>query len=237
MPKDVEELSAASVGSPVTIRPYYERDGIKLYHGDCVDILPFLGRFDLALTDPPYGVTYQSNHRVGQGSTPITNDGTRLSLRLYRKVIPLIEANAVLWFTRWDAWPDVWELVGQKYPLKGMLVWDKGHNGMGDLSNWGCSHELIASAGGIRTVGGRDGSILRFAPVPPSGRSHPTEKPTKLLEYLISKVDAQTVIDPFAGSGATLMAARDLGRQAVGIEISEKYCEAAANRLSQGTLF
>ena len=69
-------------------------------------------------------------------------------------------------------------------------------------------------------------------------RVHPTQKPLALMRWCLSLVpDAETVLDPFAGSGTTLVAARLEGRKAIGIEINEKYCEAAANRLAQGTLF
>ena len=142
-------------------------------------------------------------------SLSISNDGTRLSLRLYRSVLPMIEARHVLWFTRWDAWPDVWVELGQKWPLRGLLVWDKGSPGMGDLKHWGPSYELIASAGEGRTIGSRDGSILRFGGVPYGRRVHPTEKPVEMLAYLIAKLDrAETIFDPFAGSGSTLVAAK-----------------------------
>lgn len=69
------------------MEPYYSDDLATLYHGDCREILPDLGAFDLALTDPPYGINYVSNAGVGKGTKPITNDGARLSLRLYRAVI------------------------------------------------------------------------------------------------------------------------------------------------------
>ena len=210
---------------------------MTIYHGDCREILPHLGPVDLVLTDPPYGVTYQSNRSVGKGATPITNDGTRISLRLYRQVVPLIRAGHVLWFTRWDAWPDVWQILGERLRLRGLLVWDKGTPGMGDLSHWGPSYELIASAGDGHIVGARDQSVLQgYLPVPNSQRQHPAEKPVALLRYLIQKLDAASVCDPFMGSGATLVAAKDLGRKAIGIEIEEKYCEIAAKRMSQGVL-
>jgi hypothetical protein len=173
---------------------------------------------------------------TGQGSTPISNDGTRLSLALYRQVIPLLKANHILWFTRWDAWPDVWALLGMAYPLRGLLVWDKGSPGMGDLNHWGPSYELIASAGTGRTVGSRDQSVIKFPAPPPASRIHPTEKPVSLLSYLISKLAPTSVLDPFAGSGSTLHAARDLGIPAVGIESDERYCEAIARRLAQDCL-
>ncbi len=214
-------------------KPYFRDDSVVIFHADCRDILPKMPKVDLVLTDPPYGVTYQSNHRVGQGSTPISNDGTRLSLRLYRDTLALFDAAHVLWFTRWDAWPDVWEILGSRFPLRGLLVWDKGHPGMGDLKHWGPSYELIASAGYGETIGSRDCSVLAFSPVPPARREHPTEKPAELLSYLIRKLDAQTILDPFMGSGTTLRAAKDLGRYAVGIEIELKYCQIAAKRMSQ----
>jgi site-specific DNA-methyltransferase (adenine-specific) len=216
--------------------PYWSDDLVTLYHGDCRDILPNLDPADLVLTDPPYGVTYVSNMAVGRGTIPITNDGTRLALALQRQVIPLLRARHVLWFTRWDAWPDVWMELGGWFPLRGLLIWDKGTPGMGDLNHWGPSYELIASAGSGKTVGSRDQSILRYPPVPSANRNHPTEKPPSLLEYLIAKIGPATVLDPFAGSGSTLIAARNLGRKVIGIEIEERYCEIAARRLDQGIL-
>jgi site-specific DNA-methyltransferase (adenine-specific) len=215
------------------MKPYFDDGQITIYHGDCVDVLPTLAPVDLVLTDPPYGVTYQSNAAVGKGTIPITNDGTRLSLALYRQVVPRLQAEHVLWFTRWDAWPDVWAILGQSFPLRGLLVWDKGTPGMGDLTHWGPSYELIASAGTRSIIDGRDGSVLRYNTVPSANRRHPTEKPVELMAYLIRKLDAQTVLDPFCGSGAVLEAARLLGRRAIGIETSEAYCAVARERFRQ----
>lgn len=216
--------------------PYYADDSVTLYHGDCREVLPTLDAVDLVLTDPPYGINYVSNSGAGKGTRPITNDGARLSLWLYRSVFPLLRAQHVLWFTRWDAWPDVWAEMGQWFPLRGMLVWDKGTPGMGDLNHWGLSYELIASAGTGKISGGRDGSILRHNTVPSRVRIHPTEKPVSLLSYLITKLEAEMILDPFAGSGSTLFAASRLGRKAIGVEFDERYCEAIAKRLDQGAL-
>jgi len=214
--------------------PYYRDEFVTLYHGDCREIdLPAV---DLVLTDPPYGVSYVSNSGVGQGTRPITNDGARLALRLQRSLLPRIEATHVLWFTRWDAWPDVWVDLGQWFRMRGLLVWDKGNPGMGDLKHWGPSYELIASAGEGRTVGGRDQSVLRFPPTPSANRNHPTEKPIELLRYLLEKMAPATVLDPFAGSGTTLIAAQSLGIRCTGVELDERYCEIAAKRLAQGVL-
>jgi site-specific DNA-methyltransferase (adenine-specific) len=168
---------------------------------------------------------------AGKGTKPISNDGTRLSLALYRQVIPMLKAIHVLWFTRWDAWPDVWAELGQHFPLRGLLVWDKNSPGMGDLNHWGPSYELIASAGTGKIVGSRDNSIVRVNGVSPSRRLHPTEKPVELLSYLMRKLAPTSVLDPFAGSGSTLHAAKALGVKAVGVECDESYCERIAERL------
>jgi DNA modification methylase len=208
---------------------------VDLRCGDCLDELPDVPPVALCLTDAPYGVTYQSNMAVGRGTKPITNDGTRLSLWLYRRVVPLIRATHVLWFTRWDAWPDVWGILGQAWPMRGLLVWDKGSPGMGDLSHWGPSYELIASCGEGKCRGGRDASILRCNTVPSANRYHPTEKPVELLERLILKMtdEGDTVLDPFMGSGATGVACMNTGRKFIGIEIDGDYFAKARTRIEQ----
>lgn len=219
------------------MKPYYEHSGVTIYHGDCRDILPTLTEpVDLVLTDPPYGVTYESNRVPAKDLKPITNDGTRLSLALYREVLPMLNARHLLWFTRWDAWPDVWGIIGHHYPLRGLLVWNKRSPGMGDLAHWGPSYELIASAGYGKITGGRDGSVLDFTGVPSTGRLHPTQKPVSLLRYLIEKMTVRSVLDPFMGSGSTLEAALQLGVPAIGVEGDERYCEIAAKRLQQEVL-
>ena len=219
------------------MNPYYTDDYATIYHGDCREILPGLPPVDLVLTDPPYGVTYVSNSGGRRGKEPIGNDGTRISLRLYRQVMPILRTHHLLWFTRWDAWPDVWEIVGQWFPLRGLLVWDKGNPGMGDLEHWGPSYELVASAGRGKTIPPRDQSVLRFPRVSHHERLHPTEKPFGLVSYLIGKMSGTgSVLDPFMGSGVTPNAAKQLGIPSVGIEVEERYCEIAAQRLSQGML-
>jgi site-specific DNA-methyltransferase (adenine-specific) len=213
-----------------------EAEPVRVVEGDCLDVLPLeVAEPVYVVTDPPYGVTYQSNRTAGRGVKPITNDGTRHSLRLYRRVIPLLKAAHVLWFTRWDAWPDVWELLGQHYPIRGLLVWDKGSPGMGDLKHWGPSYELVASAGEGETDGKRDGSILRFNTVSGNGRSHPTQKPVELLAYLIEKIVPKggLVLDPFLGSGTTALACLRTGRRCIGIESDTSYAAIARRRVAE----
>lgn len=238
VPTEAHRGRASTAGRAVhlsgyEVTPYYDDGLVTIYHADCREVLLSLPSGGLLLTDPPYGINYVSNSGVGRGTAPITNDGARLSLRLYREVVRLIHAEHILWFTRWDAWPDVWEVVGSAFPMRGLLVWDKASPGMGDLNHWGPSYELIASLGTGQTVGSRDGSVLRFNTVPSRARLHPTQKPVDLLRYLIAKLEPATVIDPFMGSGSALVAARGLGLPSVGIELEERYCEVAAKRLAQ----
>jgi hypothetical protein len=120
---------------------------------------------------------------------------------------------------------------------RAVLIWDKGPAfGMGDLSlPWKPSWEEIYIIGtGFR--GSRDEGVLRGHIVvswESLGRCHPNEKPVSLMRALIGKITANTILDPFMGSGPTLRAAKDLGRRAIGVEIEERYCEIAALRLQQ----
>jgi DNA modification methylase len=116
------------------------------------------------------------------------------------------------------------------------LIWDKvvSYNGY----TWRHQHELIVWAEmphAIRVPTG-DGDILRHRAVPVGDRLHPAQKPVSLLNALVGKHDAQIVLDPFCGSGSTLIAAREHGRRAIGIEIEERYCEIAAQRCAQDIL-
>ena len=121
-----------------------------------------------------------------------------------------------------------------------VLIWDKGGAlGMGDLSlPWKPGHEEIYVIGSGFS-GPRTNDVLQYPPVQSmasNGRVHPHEKPVGLLRALLAKCPEGTAADPFMGSGTTLVAAKSLGRRAIGIEIEERYCSIAAKRLSQETL-
>ncbi len=214
--------------------PYFERDGIVIYHGDCREILPGLAA-DVMVTDPPYGMVYESNMRGRWGyvsartiAHPIEGDGDTAA------------RDAVL--ASWGERPAlVFGTWKQPRPegTRQVLIWDKGAGvGMGDLSiPWKPNTEEVYVLGG-GFVGHRGSSVLRFNAIPPNlvGRIHPTEKPIELMRDLVGKCPPGTVLDPFMGSGTTLRAAMDLGRRAIGIEIEERYCEIAARRLDQMVL-
>ena len=226
-----------SVSAPATPEPYYDDGQVTIYHGDCREILPALSgtQFGALVTDPPYGDNYRSGApRLDGNARSIANDDdTTVRDEILewwvRPYAALRGTRPALVFGKWR--------ITRPAATRGVLVWDKGGAlGMGDLAlPWKFDHEEIYVIGG-GFVGSRDcGSVVRVPPVQSVGRSHPHEKPVALMQRLLVKVPGP-VIDPCMGVGSTLVAAKTLGMKAVGIELSERYCEAAAKRLSQGTL-
>jgi DNA modification methylase len=187
-------------------KPYYEENGITIYHGDCREILTHLPKVDLVLTDPPYGIDWKSNWKNGNQEKIIMDLSPDFSF------IKDLNSKIILMFTRMDVLND-WTnaLKVWSWQIKDILVWDKKKHGAGDLNV--LRHFCI------------DGGFV--------SKIHPAEKPVSLFLELISNHEVETILDPFMGSGTTLRAAKDLGRKAIGIEIEEKYCEIAVKRLRQ----
>lgn len=210
------------------MKVYYEDDQVTLYHGNCLETDTWLAA-DVLVTDPPYGVSYESNFSRDRRNTkmgrPVAGDATTEA----RDAVLKRWDGPALVFGRWDA-----ERPARAHTR---LVWDKGASvGMGNLSiPWGRSDEEVYVIGS-GFVGKREGSVIRVQMLM-SGDSqrpdHPTPKPVPLLERLIEKCPPGTIADPFAGSGSTLLAARNLGRRAIGVEFEERYCEVIARRLDQ----
>jgi len=218
-----------------TPKPYYEHAGITIYCADCRDILPHLPKVDLVLTDPPYGIGL-SNHdttgRTDRVSIAVStyhvegdlSDDVALSVLGWADKLPVVAFASPK-----NPWPGAW---------RQWLVWDKGGavGGGGDVEKcWKYNWELIQVARTPRLNGGRDSSVLRYVIRQNDFNCHPTQKPIRLLKYLAWKATAPTdlILDPFMGSGTTLVAAKQLGRRAIGIEIEEKYCAIAIERLKQ----
>jgi DNA modification methylase len=198
------------------VTPYYQDDLVTIYHGDCREWMP---EADVIVTDPPYGMSYES----GWSGKSIANDHDTTT----RDAVLDQWDGPALVFGRWS--------VPRPSRTRHLLIWDKGDwPGMGDLAlPWGPSTEEVYVIGS-GFVGPRRGSIIRD-PHRPNGL-HPNEKPVALMARLIEACPPGTILDPFMGSGATLVAAKSLGRRAIGIEIEERYCEIAARRLDQLTL-
>jgi hypothetical protein len=211
------------------MKPYFvdERAGITIYHGDCREVLPVDA--DVLVTDPPYGIAYSSGWDGKFSGHKIRSDESS-ALR-----------DLVLgwWFPRPALVFGTWK-TPTPLETRALLIWEKGmHVGMGDLSMpWKPNFELIYVLGS-GYAGHRGSGVLRHDAPSPNfvAQFHPTEKPLALMLDLVRKCPAGKILDPFMGSGATLRAAKDLGRTAIGIEIEERYCEIAAKRLAQEVMF
>lgn len=211
------------------MRPYFQDKHVTIYHADTRDAADQLPEVGMLLTDPPYGQNFTSNRVPGRKLKATQNDGVRQSVRLYRQVMPLIQAQHVLWFSHWKAISDVQDIVGQHFRARGLLVWNKGHPGIGDNKHPGIDFELIASAGEGSLAVKRKGSIIHgHKPVPPLRRRHVHEKPVSLGRYLLSAWGVRSMADTFFGSGNFLVAAKELGILAYGVDLDERNCETAA---------
>ena len=213
-------------------KPYYERDGIVIYHGDCREILPHL-KADVVVTDPPYGLG-------GDLSFSGSFSAQRFGVQEWDKDLTARDDVIRLWGEKPYAMFCSPRRIDNLPPHRETpLIWDKGDMpAMGDCSfPWRTTYELIC-INGDGWSGRRDACVLRY-PHNTSVASqvgHPSAKPVWLMATLISKAPPGIVLDPFMGSGTTLVAAKLEGRKAIGIEIEERYCEIAAKRLSQGVL-
>lgn len=214
--------------------PYYSDDSVTIYNADCRQVLPFLGTFDLLLTDPPYGIDESSKKqasRQGHGLASQRDYGEyewdkEPTPRWFLDAAQESAKTSILWGGNYYGLPSssCW------------LVWDKD-NGTTDFAD--CELAWTNMRRAVRKFKWKwQGMLQENMGDKKENRVHPTQKPLALMRWCLSLVpDASTVLDPFAGSGTTLVAATMEGRKAVGIEINERYCEAAANRLGQGVLF
>ena len=207
---------------------YYQDDLVTLYHGDCLEHPEWWTDADVLVTDPPYGMAYQSGWVRDRTDRAIAGDDTT----------GVRDAALHAWGNRPALIFGTWRAERPR-DARTLLIWDKGLVGMGALDlPWGPSHEEIYVLG-TGFVGKRGKSVLHIqglTSTDPERFGHPTPKPVPLMETLIAHCPPGCIADPFAGSGSTLVAAKLLGRKAVGVELEEKYCEIAARRLSQGVL-
>jgi hypothetical protein len=220
------------VTSNTPSEPYYQDDAVTIYHADCREI----DTWDVdgvMVTDPPYGMRHRSGMAGAFGDCAINGDGDTV---VRDEILARWTPRPALVFGRWS--------VARPNGTRMVLTWDKGDSlGMGDLSlPWKPSTEEVYVLG-TGFVGRRNvGAVLRVQGIGPyqqarGERYHPTQKPVDLLRTLILRCPPlAVVVDPFMGSGTTLRAAKDCGRQAIGVELEERYCEIAAERCAQEVL-
>lgn len=226
--------SAWLAGQP---EPFYNKDGIVIYCGDNRTILPMLECHDLLLTDPPYGIAKDRYRKNTGGKQSATGSAPKRLFcntldewdvdRPTREQIALAlskSKSAIIWGGNY--------LADMLPPSMGWLFWDKLNDGKsfanGELA-WTSEKKAL------RVKRHRWDGMLRDGEN--AALYHPTQKPLELMTWCMSDTDAKTVLDPWMGSGTTLVAAKSLGMRATGIEINQEYCEAAVARLAQGVLW
>jgi site-specific DNA-methyltransferase (adenine-specific) len=217
------------------MKPYFEENGITIYHGDCRAVLPELSFGpSLLLTDPPYGISYRSNHNSGwrdplrvrwardENFPGIAGDDAPLDPSHLERIAPL----AAIFGANYCA-----PALG---PARCWLVWDKRCDTTPDnqsdcelvWTNFDSPSRIYRHLWrGIIRAGEENVSITE--------KLHPHQKPLGLLRFIIrySAINRGPIVDPYSGSGSTLLAAQQCGFPAIGIEIEERYCEVAAKRL------
>lgn len=203
--------------------PYFVDESVTIYLGDCRETLPTLGPVDLVLTDPPYGIGWKP--RVNHQDAPWI-DSER------PQVTPLLVGR---WHCIWGG-----NYFSDELPaVESWLLWLKRPEGFeGDPRSYATCEMAWTDYGGKPRVRTHVWDGVRREGDPASRDFlHPAQKPVEIMRWCIELAPAaQTVLDPFMGSGTTLRAAKDLGRKAIGIEIEERYCEIAAKRMSQMVL-
>lgn len=227
-----------AVQEEVAIKPYYDKDGITIFHGDCRAILPTLGKADLILADIPYG---EVNRDSG-------------GLRNLDKGVADVETFPLEWAagesSRLGETSYIWCGTEQVSVLREVFVgqgkttrvgvWEKTNpSPMNGQFMWLSSIELCVFARSSKAYFNEFCQSPIWRGPTEAKQVHPTQKPLWLFRRLIraSCKPEGSVIDFTMGSGTTLVAAKLEGRKAIGIEVEERYCEIAANRLKQGVLF
>jgi site-specific DNA-methyltransferase (adenine-specific) len=223
------------------MKPYYEHAGITIYHGDCLEIIRGVGEVSAVITDPPYGMDYQSSRRIDKSERlpKIANDLKPFIWWLYDAYRITRTGGSLICFSDWknaETFRMAIDTAG--YQLRSQVIWNREAHGMGDLSGtFAPQHDVVwfGVSGEFKFPSFRPKSVISALRLPGEQLLHPNEKPVNAMEGLIEPVTIQgdIVLDPFMGSGTTLVAAKNLGRKAIGIEIEERYCEIAAKRLSQ----
>ena len=243
--------------------PYYQDEAVTIYHGDCREVLPTLEKADHVISDPPYAVLVVNTSARGRtdgerakgatvnatrrdlGYQGVTDDdrnglGSEFARLAKRWVIVFCDAESL------TAWRVALEASGRLRHIR-MGAWVSPActpQFTGDRPGTGWEACEIAHAPGRSRWNGGGEPAVWIVNRPVNGSrdrleaNHPTPKPVELFTTLIQQFTdpGETILDPFMGSGTTLVAAKRLGRKAIGIERELKYCEVAANRLRQGAL-
>lgn len=242
-----EDTAPASPAVPVSVSgEVYELGPHRVLCGDSTAPEAVSGFLDvkgdqMLLTDPPYcsGGFQESGRAAGSvGSTTerskrvVANDtlSTRGYMALLKVVVSNIDADMAYVFTDWRMWVNLFDVMESSgFGVRSMIVWNKLYPGMGQ--GWRSQHELIMCASKIPVKYNPKLSRGNVIDIPRTGnKHHVTEKPVELLATLLNTTPQMAVIDPFMGSGSTLIAAEQTGRTCYGIELDPRYVDVIRQR-------
>lgn len=244
------------------MKPYFEREGITIYHGDAFEVLHELSGIDAVITDPPYssGGAFRGDRTNGTVEKYVQSGqiayrpefaGDNRDQRAYETWCSLWLTAAyrasnpgavAAIFTDWRQLPTTTDaLQAGGWVWRGIAVWDKtgaarprlgAFTSQSEYVVWGTAGALDVDCNPVALPGVFTQGVVRG-----DDKEHIAQKPQEVMRWICQySRPGGTVLDPFMGSGTTLRAAMDLGRKAIGIEVDEKYYEIAAERLSQGVL-
>lgn len=209
--------------------PYYDEGGITIYHADCRDVLPSIAAADLVLTDPPYGMKWDGKVTAGANGHSPGQRSSNYGRTIINDDRPFDPSSLLSYGEHQVVWG--WNHFADKLPRGTCLVWLKRYDEA--FGSFLSDAEVAWMSKGHGVYCRRDLSNAAIA----NERAHPTQKPVSLMLWCLSFFPAAaSVLDPYMGSGSTLVAAKMQGIRATGIEIEERYCEIAARRLSQEVL-
>lgn len=219
--------------------PYYADDAVTLYHGDCRELLPGLPTASVLATDPPYA-SAAATATTGWAKQKWGGNWGDMSLVTLMADVTLNAAkltpeHEVYWFADHLSYAALVPLFFRRYPMLQSIIWDRDALGMGAYYRRQTEFIIYArtrNAPDFASANARD--LIRMK-AGYGTRQHPAQKPVGLMVELLKNSDG-VVLDPYAGSGTTLLAARQLGRRSIGVEIDERHCELIVRRLAQDVL-
>jgi site-specific DNA-methyltransferase (adenine-specific) len=239
------------------VKPYYQDGSVTIYHGDMFDILPTLSGVGAVITDPPYssGGAFRGDRAKQTSAKYVRTDtaayrpefaGDNRDQRSFLAWCALwmnaarqasVPGAPIASFIDWRQLPTLTDAIqAGGWIWRGIAVWSKKY-GRGNPAGFSSACEYVVWGTNGPALGQDDYPAGVFECQPPQNREHIAQKPEAVMQWVcrIAPVGA-CVLDPFMGSGTTLVSAKNIGRTAIGIEVDERYCEIAARRCSQETL-
>lgn len=229
------------------MKPYYDDGGVTIFHGDALDVMADLppASVDHVVTDPPYILQAGSSSQRGSktGGWADMMNAAHWYAAWYRAAGRAARHDSSLWtFGNWRSLPVMMRAaIDADITAASLMVWDKDWIGPAGPQQLRSQHEicLVLAQPGFKLPDRSQGDVLRIKASSSKPTGHPAEKPLQLLSRVITLTGVESggvILDPFAGSGTSVVAAKRLGVRSILIEAEERWCEVAAARLDQGVL-